>query len=190
MNTKIIELQKLFKSITMRGQAAFLLTVAEMIVSEIESDHHGMFLAKSAIDDSWEWSEALTISGDKLYGYVDNEDEEKDLGIRELYYQQQTSPIMIAAVIAITCIVGYVARLAYIVEGKTSFPVCIEIIDQDFIDCILENACKTTAFDLNKAYELMTYLSNNYPSNNSEQELGSVIARDELEIRRVGTAHG
>jgi Immunity protein Imm6 len=180
MNEKTTELENLFKTITIRGQAAFLLTVAEMIVSELASDDNGISLAKNAIDDSWEWSEKLTISGDKLYSYVDNEDEEKDLGVRELYYQRQNNPVMIAAVIAITCIVGYVARLAYIIEGKTSFPVCIEIIDQDFIGYILENACETKAFNIDKAYRVMIYLVNKYPSANSTEEIGSVIDKDQV----------
>lgn len=177
MTTKIVELESSFKTITMRGQAAFVLSVAEMVIGELSSDNHGMSLAKSGIDDCWEWVEKLVISGDKLYGYVDNEDEEKDLGIRELYYQQQNNSIMIAAVITVTCSIGYVARLAYIVEGKTIFPSCIEIIDQSFIGYILENAGQTTTFNLDKACRIMNYLAHNYPSINSEEELGSLITQ-------------
>jgi hypothetical protein len=180
MSEKIINLEKLFKTITLRGQAAFLLSVGEMIVNELSADTHGISLARNAMDDCWEWAEELSVAGSKLYGYVDNEDEEKDLGVRELHYQQQDNQTMIAAVIALTCIVGYIARIAYIVEGKISFPVCIEMMDLDFINYILENACQTKIFDVDKAYIIMNYLTSNYLASNPEEELGSIISKEEI----------
>lgn len=180
MDVKIVELENSFKKITIRGQVTFLLAVAEMVMKELESDNHGIFLARSGISDAWKWSSNLDVSGDELCAYVDSPDEDKDLGVRELYYQKQNNPTMIAAVITITCVIGYIARQAYILEGETSFPSTIEIIDRDFVGYIMETACQTRIFDLNKASRIMNYLEKTCLSDNPEEELGCFISRDEI----------
>jgi Immunity protein Imm6 len=186
VDKKTIDLQETFKKLTLRGQAALLLSVAEMIIGELCLDNHGLSLARNAIDDCWKWIEKTSIAGDALYEYVDNEDEEKDLGARELYYQKQNNHVMVAVVIALTCIVGYIARLAYIIEGERYFPVCIEMMDREFVNYIIENACKSTMFDIIKARKVVNYLANNNLASDPEEELGSFISKDEIMLVLCG----
>lgn len=159
-----------------RARVTLILSIAESVLAELESDEEGFLLAQEALDVAWKWQCTGDISGDILAEYVDSPSK-KDLGVRELYYEDDQA--MASAVIAITLAVGYTARYAYQVEGERNIPASILEIDDESILEILTFAEETNVFDINKLLKKSDFLMEKYSTNNIS-ELGEPITKESL----------
>ncbi|MBR8828185.1 MAG: hypothetical protein DSM107014_09865 [Gomphosphaeria aponina SAG 52.96 = DSM 107014] len=148
-------------------KAIFGLTIAEMVVDDLKSDQPGYLLAKEALQLSWEWIEKENVSGDTLSEYVDS-DTEKNLGIRELYYDDDN---MVSAIIVVTLAIGLVAHYAYESENNNSRPTPIWEIDEESLYDIVKFASNTTFYNTEKADQIIEFLIKNENKLTSEKIL-------------------
>ena len=141
----MFDINEFFKRAFVREKVCFVLCIAERVVDILQSDVKGYEIAKEALDLSWQWEEGVDVSGDKLAEFVDSSTE-KDLGEREIYYDE--GDIKIPALIVVTLGVGYVARYAYEMRNETDMPEPIWEITDDSISDIIDFAAKAGFSDI------------------------------------------
>lgn len=154
-----MSVNNIIKKPNKKVKAAFGLAIAEMVVDELKSDEEGYLIAKEALKLSWEWIEKENVSGDTLAEYVDSPTE-KDLGIREEYYDDNQN--MISALVVLTLAIGLVARFAYELEGNRNRPTPIWETNEESLHDIVEFASNTKLYDENKVGQISEFLINNY----------------------------
>jgi DNA-binding transcriptional regulator YbjK len=85
-------LNQFVETVTIRARVAYVLGVAEHIITDIKSDYEGYLLANDAIKTAWAWQNNASVSADVLNEYLMNEDEE---GL--LIHEQEADEIMVSA---------------------------------------------------------------------------------------------
>lgn len=138
-------------------KAAFGLAIAEMVVDELKSDEEGYLIAKEALSLSWDWIEKEDVSGETLAEYVDSPTE-KDLGIREEYYDNNQN--MISALVVLTLAIGLVARFAYDSEGNRSRPTPIWETNEESLHDIIKFASNTKSYDEYRVDQIRDLMKN------------------------------
>jgi len=164
---------KFVETVTIRARVAYVLGIAELIISDIQSDYEGYLLAIEAIKTAWAWQENPSISADSLNEYLMNEDEE---GL--LIHEQEADEIKVSAWITITTAIAYVAWHAY--KQKDEFPPgALCEISESLVDQVIEYASKTTAYNADFVNHLSEYLISKCGTKNFN-ELGKPINREEF----------
>jgi hypothetical protein len=181
-------LNKFVEMVTIRARVAYVLGIAEHIISDIKSDSSGYLLAKEAIKTAWAWQNNASVSADVLNEYLMNEDEE---GL--LIHEQEASEDMVSAWVTITTAIAYVAWHAY--QQKDEFPPGALCEDRyDVVEQVIEYASKTNVYDADFVNKLSEYLISSFRTKNAN-ELGKPINREEflkyptrISKRRMGRA--
>jgi len=166
-------LNKFIQTVTIRARVAYVLGIAEHIISEVKSDYDGYLLAKEAIKTAWAWQNNASVSADVLNEYLMNEDEE---GL--LIHEQEASEDMVSAWVTITTAIAYVAWQAY--QQKNEFPPgALCEVSEDIVEQVIEYASQTNVYDAYFVKKLSEYL-NTKCSTNKSNELGKPINREDF----------
>jgi len=182
-------LNKFIKTVTIRARVAYVLGIAEHIISDIKSDSSGYLLAKEAIKTAWAWQNNANISADVLNEYLMNENEE---GL--LIHEQEASEDIVSAWITITTAIAYVAWQAY--KQKNEFPPgALCEVSEEIVEQVIEYASKTNVYDAYFVNKLSEYL-NTKCSTQKSNELGKPINREDflkyptkINKRKIGRTH-
>jgi len=166
-------LNKFVETVTIRARVAYVLGIAEHIISDIKSDSSGYLLAKEAIKTAWAWQNNASVSADVLNEYLMNEDEE---GL--LIHEQEASEDMVSAWVTITTAIAYVAWHAY--QQKDEFPPgALCEVSEDIVEQVIEYASKTNVYDADFVNKLSEYLISSFRTKNAN-ELGKPINREDF----------
>jgi hypothetical protein len=166
-------LNKFVETVTIRARVAYVLGIAEHIISDIKSDYSGYLLAKEAIKTAWAWQNNASVSADVLNEYLMNEDEE---GL--LIHEQEASEDMVSAWVTITTAIAYVAWQAY--QQKDEFPPgALCEVSEDIVEQVIEYASKTNVYDADFVNKLSEYLLSSFRTKNAN-ELGKPINREDF----------
>ena len=174
-----IFINEILKKLTLRAGTALLLSMAESVLPELESDQESFSLCREALDLAWEWQNTGNVRGDDLTQYVNNPDDERgDLAIYQLHYEDGT--VMQSAVIVVCYSVSYAARSAYRMEKEISIPDFIDVLELDnIIQQILNFAEKTNIFDKKRFINAYNFLLKEYSTDN-QNELGEPVEKEVL----------
>lgn len=119
----------------------FALAVADQVVDALRDDSVGHRLALEALELARHWLRGDPVRGEELAVYIDDPDEDKDLGLREGLYDDE--PTMIGALAVITIAVGLTAAAAYDSEGGRLRPTAIWETTPRLVPDMVEFAIRT-----------------------------------------------
>lgn len=166
-------LNKFVETVTIRARVAYVLGIAEHIISDIKSDYEGYLLAVDAIKTAWAWQNNASVNANILNEYLMNEDEE---GL--LIHEQEADETMVSAWVTITTAIAYVAWHAY--QQKNEFPPgALCEVSEDILEQVIEYASKTNVYEADFVNKLSEYLLSRCSTKNS-QELGKPINREDF----------
>jgi hypothetical protein len=154
-----------------RSRVAFALGAAGMVLDALKQDKDGYALASDALDLAWKWEEGQPVAGASLAEYIDS-DTSKDLGTRELDYDDQS---MISALIAITMAIAYAARKAYEAAGENVMPSPIWEVADDSILEVVSRASAVPGFDEKRLERMAKVILTS--GNEGISKLGTSITR-------------
>jgi len=166
-------LNQFVETVTIRARVAYVLGIAEHIISDIKNDYDGYLLAVDAIKTAWAWQNNASVSADVLNEYLMNEDEE---GL--LIHEQEADETMVSAWVTITTAIAYVAWHAY--QQKNEFPPgALCEARYDVVEQVIEYASKTNVFDADFVNKLSEYMISRCRTKNPN-ELGKPINREDF----------
>ena len=113
-----------------------------------------------------EWIEKENVSGSTLAEYVDSPTE-KDLGIREEFYDD--NKVMISALVVLTIAIGLVARFAYELSGDRKMPTPIWETNEKSLDDLIDFASKTNLYNQEKVNRIIDFLISNHDTINQQK---------------------
>ncbi|MFS0763824.1 Imm6 family immunity protein [Peribacillus phoenicis] len=140
------------------AKVAVGLVIAENMFNIINMDEPGYKIGKEALDSCWKWLEGEKIDADDLCNYIDSEDyvdvaefanKEKDLQKQYAWY-------------SVLDAVSYTAYQAYKKEKRDFVPQVVEVIDDETLRLLGENANESGNFKLESLNNFKKYLLENY----------------------------
>lgn len=158
------------------AKVAIGLVIAEKMFSLIGIDESGYKTGRGALNDCWKWLEGENIDGDHLLDNIDSEDyvdvaefanKEKDLQKQYAWY-------------SVLDAVSYTTYQAYKKEKRKNVPQVIEVIDDETLKMLGENAIESGSFKFESISDIKEYLLENY-SLNVNLETHNKIKRETLE---------
>jgi hypothetical protein len=161
-----MSVNKILNNPSKKVKAAFGLAIAEMVLDELKSDEEGYLIAKEALELSWQWIEKENVSGSTLAEYVDSPTE-KDLGIREEFYDD--NKVMISALVVLTIAIGLVARFAYELSGDRKMPTPIWETNEKSLYDLIDFASKTNLYNQEKVNRIIDFLISNHDTINQQK---------------------
>ena len=161
-----MSVNKILNNPSQKVKAAFSLAIAEMVLDELKSDEEGYLIAKEALELSWQWIEKENVSGSTLAEYVDSPTE-KDLGIREEFYDD--NKVMISALVVLTIAIGLVARFAYELSGDRKMPTPIWETNEKSLYDLIDFASKTNLYNQEKVNRIIDFLISNHDTINQQK---------------------
>lgn len=154
---------------TIRARAAFVLAVAEDVFAVIRI---GRDLAREALNAGWEWEEKGNGTGDSLYDFFENPEEE---GLWR--YESQAPEEEKNAWTTLTSAMCYVTWHAYRTDGAKSMPTPIEEVSEDVVAQTVEVARKIPCFREERVDRIEEFLNSNCQAARPE-DLGTGIRRN------------
>jgi len=122
--------------------AAFAVSVAMMVVGALgEKDPEGHRLAQEGLRLCRAWLAGERIRAEEIAVYVDDPDEDKDLGLREEIVGDEENLVSVLAVL--TLALGMVARLAFDAEGNSNRPTAVWETRPEMLHDLVDFALRT-----------------------------------------------
>jgi|BioPla2DNA2_1021312.scaffolds.fasta_scaffold31883_2 hypothetical protein len=142
-------------------KVGFVITIAEKVFSVIDKDDERYIDGRNALDKCWLWAENNSISGDELYGLIDNPE---CTGISE--FAEDEEDLDIARVWSLLVdVVSYTSWKAYKKEKTKYLPQALEGIKEDSILVFIESAVETTFITKEELDVMEQHLMGNYQTN-------------------------
>ncbi|MFE4351769.1 Imm6 family immunity protein [Peribacillus butanolivorans] len=159
------------------AKVAVGLVIAENMFNIISMDEPGYKIGREALDSCWKWLEGGKIDADDLCNYIDSEDyvdvaeftnKEKDVQKQYAWY-------------SVLDAVSYTTYQAYKKEKRKFVPQVVEVIDDETLKILGENAIESCYFKIESLNNVKIYLLENY-SLNDNIETNNYIKRDSLPL--------
>lgn len=133
------------------------LVIAEKMFNSLAIEEPGYNTGREALDSSWKWLEGGNISGDELCNYIDSEDyiDVAEFANKEKDAQKQY------AWYSVLDAVSYTTYQAYNKEGRRFLPQVIEIIDDETLITLCENAIESGQVEKENLNNIISYVSEN-----------------------------
>ncbi|MEI4804027.1 Imm6 family immunity protein [Bacillus sp. FJAT-51639] len=165
------------KKVNEDAKVAVGLAIAEKMFKVIDRNDNGYNLGREALDSCWKWLEGEKIAADNLCNYIDSEDyidvaeftnEEKDVQKQYAWY-------------SVLDAVSYTIYQAYKKEKRKFVPQVVEVIDDETLRILGENAIESGYFKIESLNSIKRYLLENYSLKDSI-ETYNYIKRDSLPL--------
>ncbi|MEC0345204.1 Imm6 family immunity protein [Peribacillus frigoritolerans] len=156
-------------------KVAIGLVIAENMYNIISMDEPGYKTGREALDSCWKWLEGEKIDADDLCNYIDSEDyvdvaefanKEKDVQKQYAWY-------------SVLDAVSYTTYQAYKKEKREFVPQVVEVIDDETLRILGENAIESGYFKIESLINVKKYLLENH-SLNDNIETYNYIKKDSL----------
>lgn len=163
--------------LNIEAKVALGLIIAENMFNMINMDEDEYKTGREALNSCWKWLEGEKIDADDLCNYIDSEDyidvaefanEEKDAQKQYAWY-------------SVLDAVSYTIYQAYKKEKRKFVPQVVEIIDDETLRILSENAIESGYFKVESLNNIKKYLLENYSLSGSV-ETGNYIKRDSLPL--------
>ncbi|MGG0656871.1 Imm6 family immunity protein [Rummeliibacillus pycnus] len=157
------------------AKVALGLVIAENMFNIINMDEPGYKTGREALVSCWKWLEGEKIDADDLCNYIDSEDyvdvaefanKEKDVQKQYAWY-------------SVLDAVSYTIYQAYKKEERKFVPQVVEVIDDETLRILGENAVESGYFEIESLNNIKRYLLENYSINDSV-EAYNYIKKDSL----------
>ncbi|CAM4016035.1 Imm6 family immunity protein [Bacillus manliponensis] len=159
------------------GKVAVGLVIAENMFKIISKEEDGYKIGREALDSCWKWLEGEKIEADNLCNYIDSEDyvDVAECANKETDVQKQY------AWYAVLDAVSYTTYQAYHKEERKYVPQVVEIIDDETLIILGENAIESSYFKMENLEVLKKHLLKNYSLRNSNKSF-NYIKRESLPL--------
>ncbi|MDQ0861806.1 Imm6 family immunity protein [Bacillus sp. V2I10] len=159
------------------AKVAIGLVIAEKMFNIINIDEPGYKTGREALDSCWKWLEGEKIDADDLCNYIDSEDyvDVAEFANKERDVQKQY------AWYSVLDAVSYTTYQAYEKENRKFVPQVVEVIDDETLRILGENAIESGYFKIESLNDVKIYLLENYSSNDSSKT-SNHIKRDSLPL--------
>jgi Immunity protein Imm6 len=165
------------QSLSIRGQVAYLLCIAESIFPAIDENTDGSVQARAGLDKCWEWlSGRSTVTGYDIYYFLANEN---DTGLDVYTCELDEQNVLFFLWGVIIYVIAYTTWRAYNLDGEIYLPQDIESIDEKTVDDIFEYLKQIPSFDEKYALNLKNKLIDQFPFD-PENQFGNFISKDEV----------
>lgn len=161
------------------AKVAVGLVIAEKMFNIISVEETGYKAGREALDSCWKWLEGGKIAGDDLCNYIDSEDyvDVAEFANKERDVQKQY------AWYSVLDAVSYTTYQAYKKENRKFVPQVVEVIDDETLRILGENAIESGNFKIESLNNVKRYLLENYSTNDSsETSTYNYIKRDSLPL--------
>lgn len=142
------------KNLNSEAKVAIGLVIAEKMFNIMNMHEPGYNTAREALDSCWKWLEGEEIHADDLCNYIDSKDyvdvgefanKEKDIKKQYAWY-------------AVLDAVSYTTYQAYKKEKRKSVPQAIEMIDDETLRILVENAMESGYFEMESFHNVKKLL--------------------------------
>ena len=136
------------------AKVAVGLVIAGNMFNIISMDEPGYKIGREALDSCWKWLEGEKIDADDLCNYIDSEDyvdvaeftnKEKDVQKQYAWY-------------SVLDAVSYTTYQAYKKEKRKFVPQVVEVIDEETLKILGENAIESCYFKIESLNNVKIYL--------------------------------
>ena len=140
------------------AKVAVGLVIAGNMFNIISMDEPGYKIGREALDSCWKWLEGEKIDADDLCNYIDSEDyvdvaeftnKEKDVQKQYAWY-------------SVLDAVSYTTYQAYKKEKRKFVPQVVEVIDEETLKILGENAIESCYFKIESLINVKKYLLENH----------------------------
>ena len=140
MNQKI----EYFSKLNIEKKCDFAITIGKL-ASDYLNDNNAKGLVDEAFEIARQWNGTLGDIGEKLYYYLDNEEN----GFT-LFQEMEDDEVIINAWNCIIDAIAYVSKAAYEIKGEKYLPEPIEIVDDNTISHMIQSLflCDETKKDI------------------------------------------
>lgn len=161
------------------AKVAIGLVIAEKMFKIISMNEPGYETGRGALDSCWKWLEGEKIDADNLCNYIDSEDyvdvaefanKEDDIKKQYAWY-------------SVLDAVSYTTYQAYKKEKRKFVPQVIEMIDDETLRILGENAMESGYFKMESLNDIKNYLLENYSLRDNVETFES-IKRSSLPINQ------
>lgn len=159
---------------TIRGRAAFALTVADLVLPNIKGNPDATRRAYQALETAWRWVGGTPVTGDSLYQTLENENDQ-GLLIDEYNAPQDVT----SSWVTITTAIAYVAWHAYRQAGVRHMPSPMYQVDEDALDQLLQFALQAPSVTADRLAALAESVLTVSRTGDASQ-LGQPIAREQI----------
>ncbi|PAE17906.1 immunity protein imm6 [Virgibacillus sp. 7505] len=155
------------------AKVALGLVVAEKMYGAVTIDEPGYKVGRSALDSCWEWLEGRNVTAEDLYNYIDSEDY---MDVAEFASEEESEQKQYAWYTVLDA-VSYTIYQAYKKEKIKYVPQAIEIVDDETLKILIENANESGLFNVDHIKEAQRFLLENH-SFNTETSKGDPIRKE------------
>jgi len=160
------------------AKVALCLAIAEKMYTFIDKEDDGYHIGEKALSDCWKWLSGKELSADDLCNYIDSEDymDVAEFANKEKDEQKQYGWYSVLDA------VSYTAYQAYRRENKKFVPQVLEVIDDETLTVMWENAIESKKIDMAELNTLRKYLIDHFPSKNHDNNKIYLINREDIEV--------
>jgi len=164
-------------NLTVGAKVALGLVIAENMFNIINMDEPGYKTGREALDSCWKWLAGEKIDADKLCNFIDSEDyvDVAEFANKEKDTQKQY------AWYSVLDAVSYTTYQAYKKENTKFVPQVIEVIDDETLRILIENAIESGYFSIDSLNNVKKHLLENYSLKDSIETYNK-IKRDSLPL--------
>jgi Immunity protein Imm6 len=139
------------------AKVAVGLVIAEKMFNIINMDEPRYKTGREALDSCWKWLEGEKIEADDLCNYIDSEDygDVAEFANKESDAQKQY------AWYSVLDAVSYTTYQAYEKENRKFVPQVVEVIDDETLRILGENAIESGYFKIESLNDVKIYLMEN-----------------------------
>jgi len=145
------------QNLSEEAKVAVGLVIAEKMFHLIDRNESGDKIAREALDGCWKWLEGEKVTADDLCTYIDSEDFEDiaEYANREEGLQKQY------AWYSVLDAVSYTIYQAYKREERKVVPQIIEMIDDETLKILVENAMESSCLKVDSIRNVIMTLMEN-----------------------------
>lgn len=159
------------------GKVAVGLVLAEYMFNLIAKDEPGYKTGREALDSCWKWLEGDKILADDLCNFIDSEDYED---VAEFANKQEEKQKQFAWYSVLDA-VSYTTYQAYIKENRKFVPQVVEIIDDETLKILAENAVESGYLNIESLNIVKNFFLENY-SLNHNTDAQTIIKKQSLPL--------
>ncbi|QRY37797.1 Imm6 family immunity protein [Bacillus sp. PDNC022] len=162
------------------AKVALGLAIVEKIYTFIDKEDDGYHIGEKALDDCWKWLSGKELRADDLCNYIDSEDymDVAEYANKEKDEQKQYGWYSVLDA------VSYTAYQAYRRENKKFVPQVLEVIDDETLIVMWENAIESKMIDMAELNILRKYLVDHYPSKDQDNNKLYLISKEDIAVKR------
>ncbi|WP_338749077.1 Imm6 family immunity protein [Bacillus sp. FJAT-52991] len=159
------------------AKVAIGLIIAERMFQLIDISEDGYKTGREALDSCWKWLEGEGIEADDLYDHIDSKDY---IDVAEFAHFEEDDKKQYAWY-AVLDAVSYTIWQAYKKENSKFVPQAIEVINDETLIILGENAVESEFFKLESIDKVKKYLFEKYPVD-SDLKNKTIIKKDMMKM--------